>query len=95
MEQLASELQRSLDFYLTTSGERQVSRVYCSGGTANIRSLLDSIQRRAGVPVLRLDPFNGFLLPGKNVDPIEIDERSAQAVVAVGLALRKERERRS
>ena len=35
-EQVAGEIQRSLDFYLATSGEREVTRIYVSGGTANV-----------------------------------------------------------
>ena len=39
---LAGEIQRSLDFYLATSGEREINRVCVSGGTANVRSLHES-----------------------------------------------------
>src|SRR5262245_7931278 len=36
VEQLAGEIQRSLDFYLATSGDRDLTRIYISGGTANV-----------------------------------------------------------
>jgi type IV pilus assembly protein PilM len=94
VEQLAGEIQRSLDFYLATSGGAELSRVLVSGGTANIRALLDAIERRCRVPVERLDPLRVALPEGRHADPALVEARSAQAAVAVGLALRKEREKR-
>ena len=95
VDQLAGEIQRSLDFYLATSGSGEVSRVLVSGGTANIRALLDAIERRCRVPVERLDPLRAAMPEGRNVDAALIQARAAQAAVAVGLALRKDREKRA
>lgn len=94
VEQLAGEIQRSLDFYLATSGDSDLSRIVVSGGTANVRSLLDAIQERARVPVEMLDCFR-VASPDAKLDPMTIQGRAAEAAVAMGLALRKERERRS
>lgn len=94
VEQLAGEIQRSLDFYLATSGSGEVSRVLVSGGTANIRALLDAVERRCRVPVERLDPTRAAQPEGKGVDPALLAARSPQGAVAIGLSLRKDRERR-
>lgn len=94
VEQLAGEVQRSLDFYLATSGGGEITRVLVSGGTANIRALLDAIERRSRVPVERLDPLRAAVPEGKKVDQALLQVRGAQAAVAIGLALRKEREKR-
>lgn len=94
VDQLAGEIQRSLDFYLATSGGAEVSRVLVSGGTANIRALLDAIERRCRVPVEPLDPLRVAQPEGKRVDLALLQARAAQATVAFGLALRKEREKR-
>ena len=56
VEQLAGEIQRSLDFYLATSGDRELTRICLSGGTANIQALQDILQGRTQVPVEVLDP---------------------------------------
>jgi type IV pilus assembly protein PilM len=93
VETLAGEIQRSLDFYLATSGEGEVHRVFVSGGTANIRALLDAIERRARVPVELIDPTRLAEAPSRGADAELLQVRSAQAVVAFGLALRKDRER--
>ncbi len=91
VDQLAGEIQRSLDFYVATSGDRSLSRIYCSGGTANIQALLDSIGQRAQVPVEVLDASRAAMTDGPATH--QLMGRQPQAVVSMGLALRKERER--
>jgi type IV pilus assembly protein PilM len=93
VETLAGEIQRSLDFYLATSGEGEVHKVYVSGGTANIRALLDAVERRARVPVELIDPMRIAQPAAKGVDVGLLQARAAQSVVAFGLALRREREK--
>jgi type IV pilus assembly protein PilM len=94
-EVLAGEIQRSLDFYLATSGDRDVQRLYVSGGTANLQQLHEAIARRQQIEVLRLDPTLMAPPDSKSVDPLAFQGRESQAVVAYGLALRKDRERSS
>ena len=91
VEQLAGEIQRSLDFYLATSGDRELTRICLSGGTANIQALQDTLQGRTQVPVEVLDPTRVADVDEKALG--DLRGRGAQAVVSVGLALRKERER--
>lgn len=93
VDQLASEIHRSLDFYLATSGTTVINRVYMSGGTANLQALLDAVADRVQVPVELLDPLK-VAEPDRKLDPMVLAGRTAQATVAMGLALRKERERR-
>src|SRR5579864_8176911 len=54
---LAGEIQRSLDFYLATSGESEISQIYVSGGSAYLAPLAKSIEKRARVPVQLFDPL--------------------------------------
>lgn len=94
-EILAGEIQRSLDFYLATSGDRDVHRLYISGGTANLQPLHEAISRRQQIEVVRLDPVLMAPPDPRSVDPLAFQGRESQAVVAYGLALRKDRERSS
>ncbi len=94
VDRLAAEIQRSLDFYLATSGDDAIHRIYMSGGTANLDSLVNTVAARQGVVVERLDPLLAAPPDPKLVDPTALMGRSLQAVVSVGLALRKEKERR-
>src|SRR5919202_3103449 len=56
-EQVAGEIQRSLDFYAGTAADAHFSKVYLSGGTAKIPALFKTIETRVGVPVEILNPF--------------------------------------
>ena len=87
-ESLANELHRSLDFYLATSSEGRVSRIYLSGGTAQVSSLAPTIESRVGVPVELLDPFKAVQVDNKQFNLEFINRVRTGAAVAVGLALR-------
>jgi type IV pilus assembly protein PilM len=94
VETLAGEIQRSLDFDLATSGAREISKVYLSGGTANVQSLHEELAQRCQVDVAILDPLLVAQPDPRSIDPLALQGRTSQAVVAYGLALRKEREKR-
>jgi type IV pilus assembly protein PilM len=90
---LAGEIQRSLDFYLATSGDNEISRIYVSGGSAYLAPLAKSIEKRARVPVVIFDPL-GNIPVDKVVNEADLRARAAQLVVAIGLSLRTDREKR-
>lgn len=94
VEGLAGEIQRSLDFYLATSGEREVQRIYLTGGTSNLWELAQAIQRRAHAEVEQLNPFKEIAVDPAQVNTDLLRLRAAQATVAMGLALRRDREKR-
>jgi type IV pilus assembly protein PilM len=91
---LAGEIQRSLDFYLATSGEQEIGRIYLSGGSAYLPQLIQAIERRARVPVQVFDPMVNLSVDSKFVDEGKIRAMSSQMVVALGLSLRSDKERR-
>ncbi len=68
--------------------------VFVDAPVDEVRARRDAIHERARVPVEVLDPLK-VAPPDSKVDPMVLQGRTAQAVVATGLALRKERERRS
>ncbi len=92
---LAGEIQRSLDFYLATSGESEISKIFVSGGSAYLAPLCKSIEKRARVPVMMFDPMANLTVDTKFVNEPEMRSRAAQLVVALGLSLRTDKERRS
>jgi len=94
-EALAGEIQRSLDFYLATSGEAEIGRVYVCGGSAYLGALVQAIEKRARVPVMMLDPLASLTAEAGKVNEQDMRTRSSQLTVAVGLALRTDKERRS
>jgi type IV pilus assembly protein PilM len=92
---LAGEIQRSLDFYLATSGETEISQIYVSGGSAYLAPLAKSIEKRARVPVQLFDPLANLQVDAKNVNEAALRAQAAQFVVALGLSLRCDKEKRS
>jgi type IV pilus assembly protein PilM len=88
-EQLAGEIQRSLDFYAATAADNRIARVYLAGGTARIPALFKVIEQRAAVPVEIMNPFKAIEIDNRKFDPLLLTQAAAAATVAVGLALRR------
>ena len=89
---IAAEIQRSLDFYMATSGESEIATVFLSGGTANLPFLAQAIQRRTRVSVEMWSPIERFQVDAKSVETALLTQRAPQLAVALGLALRRDRE---
>jgi type IV pilus assembly protein PilM len=87
-EQMGGEIQRSLDFFASTSGDARIGRVYLSGGTARIAALQKVLEARAGVRVELLNPFKNVDVDNRRFDPAELLAAAPSAAVGVGLALR-------
>lgn len=94
-DNIAAEIQRSLDFFMATSGEAEINKIYVTGGTANLSNLRSAIQRRARAPVEYFNPIERLSVDNKNVRAEVLQARNAQLAVAIGLALRKDKEKRS
>jgi type IV pilus assembly protein PilM len=92
-DQLAGEIQRSLDFFSSTAADSRVARVFLSGGTARIPAIFRAIEGRAGVPVEILNPFKDVEVDNRRFDPNYVTDVAPSAAVAIGLALRKSHER--
>jgi len=88
-EQMAGEIQRSLDFYAATAADSRIARVYLSGGTARIPALFKVLEARAGVPVEILNPFKNIEVDNRKFDPAVILAAAPSVAVGVGLALRR------
>ena len=88
-DQMAGEIQRSLDFYAATAADANFTKVYLSGGTAQIPALFKTIEaarRRAGRDP---EPLQEHRDRQPQVRPGRHHGRGALAAVAVGLALRR------
>ncbi len=87
-EQMAGEIQRSLDFYAATAADSHIAKVYLSGGAARVPALFKVLEQRVGVPVEILNPFKAVEVDNRRFDAAQILEAAPAAAVAVGLALR-------
>ena len=86
---IAGEVNRSLDFYLSTSGGGALTRVYLSGGAAPTPGLLAALERACGCPVEIVDPFRRIQVDERAFNPRFLQDSGAQAAIAVGLGLRR------
>ena len=87
-EQIAIEVQRSLDFFSTTSAEGAVAKIYVTGGTSKITTILKVLEKRTGIPVERANPFANLVIDPEAYSKEFIDDAAAQAAVAMGLSFR-------
>ncbi len=92
---IAGEIQRSLDFFVATSGEENITRIFLTGGTANLPQLATAVERRGRVPVEVIKPLERISVESKDVDGQLLNQRAPQLSVALGLAMRKSKERRA
>ena len=93
VDALASEIQRSLDFFMATTNNSEVERVFLTGGTSKISYLRSAIERRSRVQVEPLDPFRRVLYDKRQFNPEVLKSQAPQAAICLGLALRKQKER--
>lgn len=85
-QSITSEVQRSIDFYGATTAEPSPSRIYLTGGSAQVETLLDTLKERIQVPVEVADPFRKVEVRPELAEVVEA--HGASAAVAIGLALR-------
>ncbi|MCL5792821.1 MAG: pilus assembly protein PilM [Deltaproteobacteria bacterium] len=85
---IAADIQRSIDFYLSTGGGK-INRIMIGGGTAKIADFTDLIAKRTGIPVEIINPFKNIAVNTKVFDINYIKEISPIVSIAVGLSIRR------
>lgn len=86
IDTLTREIQRSIDFYTTTSSDSNPSFIYLCGGSARLPMLAKSIASHLELKVEVVDPFRRLVPASMDVGLLQTAAPSA--TVAVGLALR-------
>lgn len=87
-DNVATEIQRSLDFYAATSTEDRIRRILLSGGSARVPGLTRTIQDKTGIDVEVINAFRKINISDQ-FDIAFLNEVAPMASVAVGLALRR------
>src|SRR5512143_3356908 len=85
---LATEAQRSCNFFSATYPDRLVTKVYLTGGASRSAFLKEMLAEKIGVDVEIFDPFKGLTVEEKTVDPSVVAQLNTSATVSIGLALR-------
>ncbi len=87
-EGLASELVRSLDFYVANHADKPVQKILVSGGSALIPGIDKELSERLGIETAVLNPFTVIDAPKEKFDAAYLQRIGPMMVVPVGLALR-------
>jgi type IV pilus assembly protein PilM len=88
-DSVAGQFQRSLDFFLASSTDATISRIFLCGGAAKVSALQKALQEKARATVEIMDPFAKISIDEKKFDMTFLHQHAAEAAVAVGLALRR------
>jgi type IV pilus assembly protein PilM len=86
-EVMAGEFQRSLDFFLATTADANVTRIMLAGGSSKISSLHRAIERRSRLTVEVVDAWRRIEID-PSLDRAYLAAHSPEALIGVGLALR-------
>ena len=92
-EDIVGEIQRSFDFFRSTTGSDKVSRVLLSGGCAKISQFTRVLSERLEIPVDIINPFKNIKVDPKYFEAKVISDAAPLAAIAVGLALRRPSDR--
>lgn len=87
--EMASEIQKTFDFFAATSSEGPVDELVVSGGCALTPNLLQVLRERFGVPVELMDPFQRVRFKESDFDADWLRSVAPRLAVTVGLAIRK------
>lgn len=88
-ENLAQEIQRSMDFFNSSNPNVQVSRIALCGGGSKVASVVKSVEQRLGIQVEMVNPLEAISYNRKKFDPSEVEDAAPMLGIGVGLAIRK------
>ena len=87
--EMASEIQKTFDFFAATSAEGPVDELVVSGGCALTPNLMQILRERFGVPVELMNPFRRVQVRESDFDAEWLRSVAPMLAVTVGLAIRK------
>jgi type IV pilus assembly protein PilM len=87
-EILVLEVQKTLDYFKTTSRMEDIREIYLSGGACRTSGFQSCLQEKFQIPVSFLNPFKRIKTNNKTLPGSAVDELASEFAIAVGLALR-------
>jgi len=88
-ENLAHEVQRSLDFFSATAADEKVQKVFITGGVSRSSAVRETLEKRLNMSVGLLEPFRQVVADEKEFDQEYLEAVGPIFSVAVGLATRR------
>jgi len=84
---IVQQIQRSLQFFVSSSANRSIDRIILAGGCASIQGVEQLIEKNLGIPVYIANPFVNMKLSNR-VKPQTLSNDAPSMMTACGLALR-------
>jgi len=86
VEDLASELRRSFDYYKAQSREKVIHKIFLLGGTAYLQNIDVFLANELGIEVILAEPLEYMEIAVENEE--DLREHSLEFSAAIGLAIR-------
>ena len=92
-ESVMLEVQKTFDFFKASATSDRIDRIVLSGGTSRVHGFAEALQEKFGATVESFDPFRKIAFDAAKFGVDDPENLLPSAAVAVGLALRKTRDR--
>lgn len=89
---LVDEINRTLDYAIASNPEHAIQGIYICGGASRTYGLVEALEEKLPAPVQPLNPVQNIAGSGKKMNAQAIREMAYLGAVAIGLALRTERD---
>ena len=87
-EIICLEIQKTYDFFKSTTTVDHINRMIVSGGAAHTPGLIETLARKFEIPAEKFDSFKRISFDPKRFSASMIAERAPDLAIAIGLALR-------
>jgi type IV pilus assembly protein PilM len=84
---VVQQIQRALQFFMSSSANKNVDRMILAGGCASIQGIEQLVEKSLGIPVYIANPFVNMTLSNK-VKPQLLSNDAPALMIACGLAVR-------
>jgi len=87
-EPILQEIERSINYFRSTVGGGEISKIFLSGGSARLFGFAEALSQRLNINTEIVNPFKNIAYNKKQFTEEEIEKIGPGAAVCVGLALR-------
>jgi type IV pilus assembly protein PilM len=88
INELVSEVRRSVEFFENQIRGLNVTRVVLGGGSCGLGNMREYFERELGLPAELFDPLRRVRLTGKDLNPARLDPLRHSLGVGIGLGIR-------
>jgi type IV pilus assembly protein PilM len=86
------EIQKTYDFFKSTTTIDRIDRMIVSGGASHTSGLIEALTRQFDIPAEKFNSFKNISFDPKRFSPSMIQDRAPDLAIAIGLALRSSEE---